>query len=111
MLYRREHVLASRCPAGGLHRAVPANVPQPPSGDLWLHEIKHDGFGVIACKVGKRVKLYSRPGSHLTYRFPLPPTSLAHKVSDKVQAAYRRGDLFDKRRKLMQAWADYCAKA
>jgi integrase len=35
--------------------------------------------------------------------------ALAHKVSDKVQAAYRRGDLFDKRRKLMEAWADYCA--
>jgi bifunctional non-homologous end joining protein LigD len=77
MPYRREHVLASRCPAGGLHRAVPANVPQPPSGDLWLHEIKHDGFGVIACKVGKRVKLYSRPGSHLTYRFPLIVEALA----------------------------------
>jgi integrase len=35
--------------------------------------------------------------------------ALAHKVSDKVQAAYRRGDLFEKRRKLMEAWADYCA--
>jgi hypothetical protein len=27
-----------------------------------------------------------------------------------VEAAYRRGDLFDKRRKLMAAWAAYCAK-
>jgi integrase len=35
--------------------------------------------------------------------------SLAHKVSDKVQAAYRRGDLFEKRRKLMNAWAEFCA--
>jgi integrase len=35
--------------------------------------------------------------------------ALAHKVGDKVQAAYRRGDLFDKRRKLMEAWARYCA--
>jgi ATP-dependent DNA ligase len=24
--------------------------PQPPSGELWLHEIKHDGFRVIARK-------------------------------------------------------------
>jgi len=34
--------------------------------------------------------------------------ALAHAVSDKVEAAYRRGDLFDKRRKMMDAWADYC---
>ena len=36
--------------------------------------------------------------------------ALAHTVSDKVEAAYRRGDMFDKRRKLMDAWAEYCAK-
>lgn len=35
--------------------------------------------------------------------------ALAHTVSSKVEAAYRRGDLFDKRRKLMEAWAAYCA--
>jgi integrase len=36
--------------------------------------------------------------------------ALAHKVSDKVEAAYRRGDLFNQRRELMEAWADYCAR-
>jgi len=36
--------------------------------------------------------------------------ALAHAVSDKVEAAYRRGDLFEKRRKLMEAWAAYCAR-
>jgi integrase len=36
--------------------------------------------------------------------------ALAHAVGDKVEAAYRRGDLFEKRRRLMQAWADYCGK-
>jgi integrase len=35
--------------------------------------------------------------------------ALAHAVSDKVQAAYRRGDLFQKRRQLMGAWASFCA--
>ena len=35
--------------------------------------------------------------------------ALAHTIGDKVEAAYRRGDLFDKRRKLMDAWADFCA--
>jgi integrase len=35
--------------------------------------------------------------------------ALAHAIGDKVEAAYRRGDLLEKRRKLMEAWADYCA--
>jgi bifunctional non-homologous end joining protein LigD len=38
---------------------------------MWLHEIKHDGFRVIARKDGGRVKLYSRPGNDLTWRFSL----------------------------------------
>jgi integrase len=35
--------------------------------------------------------------------------ALAHTVSDKVEAAYRRGDLFQKRRQLAEAWARHCA--
>jgi integrase len=34
--------------------------------------------------------------------------ALAHVIENKAEAAYRRGDLFDKRRKLMEAWAGYC---
>ena len=33
---------------------------------------------------------------------------LAHKISNKVEAAYRRGDLIEKRRPLMVAWEKYC---
>ena len=39
--------------------------------------IKHDGFRVIARKNGAQVKLYSRPGNDLTYRFPLIVETLA----------------------------------
>jgi integrase len=35
--------------------------------------------------------------------------ALAHAIENKVEAAYRRGDLFEKRRKLMEAWATYCS--
>ncbi len=34
--------------------------------------------------------------------------ALAHVVGDKVEAAYRRGDLFEHRRRLMDEWAAYC---
>lgn len=37
--------------------------------------------------------------------------ALAHAIGDKVEAAYRRGDLFEKRRRLMEAWAGYCANS
>lgn len=35
--------------------------------------------------------------------------ALAHTIGSKVEAAYRRGDLLDKRRELMEAWADFCS--
>jgi ATP-dependent DNA ligase len=42
-----------------------------------VHEIKHDGFRVIARKDGDRVRLYSRPGNDFTDRFPLIVEALA----------------------------------
>jgi integrase len=36
--------------------------------------------------------------------------ALAHKVGDAVERAYWRDDLLDKRRSLMEAWAQYCAR-
>ena len=35
--------------------------------------------------------------------------ALAHRVGDRVEAAYFRSDLFERRRELMQAWSDYLA--
>jgi integrase len=35
--------------------------------------------------------------------------ALAHTIANKVEAAYRRGDLLKKRRELMEAWAEHCA--
>jgi hypothetical protein len=37
--------------------------------------------------------------------------ALAHTVRDKVEAAYRRSDLFDKRRDLMDQWGRFCLSA
>ena len=35
--------------------------------------------------------------------------ALAHVIGNKAEAAYRRGDLFEKRRAMMQQWADWCS--
>ena len=36
--------------------------------------------------------------------------ALAHVVGDKTEAAYRRGDMFEKRRRLAEDWAQFCAR-
>jgi ATP-dependent DNA ligase len=46
-------------------------------GKEWLHEIKHDGFRVVARKFDQRVKLFSRSGNDLTERFPLIVEAMA----------------------------------
>ena len=51
--------------------------PRPPSGALWIHEVKHDGFRAIARKDGERVRLYSRSGNDLTNCFPLIVAAMA----------------------------------
>jgi integrase len=36
--------------------------------------------------------------------------ALAHAIGDKVEAAYRRGDLFEKRRRMMKEWGKFSGK-
>ena len=56
---------------GFIAPCLPTKVHTLPSAGLWLHEIKHDGFRIIARKDEQRVRLYSRPGNDFTRRFPL----------------------------------------
>jgi bifunctional non-homologous end joining protein LigD len=64
-------MLPRSLPAGFIAPCLPTKADKLPSGGEWLHEIKHDGFRVIARKNGAQVRLYSRPGNDLTHRFPL----------------------------------------
>ena len=64
-------------PVGFIQPCLPIKAPKPPTGAAWLHEIKHDGFRVIARKDGARVGLYSRPGNDLTRQFPLIADAMA----------------------------------
>ena len=90
-------------PPGFVPPCLPTKAPHPPTGALWVHEIKHDGFRIIARKDGNRVRLYSRAGNDLTDRFPLieadGPTVFAHAckmglegiVSKRKGSTYRSG--------------------
>lgn len=48
-------------------------------------------------------------GETTTFPSEVVEVALAHTVGSAVERAYRRGDLFEKRRELMAAWSDYCA--
>ena len=74
-------MLQRTLPAGFIAPCFPTKTDKLPSGDLWLHEIKHDGFQIIAQKDGPRVRLYSRPGNDLTRRFPLIVDAMAQAIA------------------------------
>jgi bifunctional non-homologous end joining protein LigD len=57
-------------PVGFIRPTEPTLVARPPSGPGWLHEVKHDGFRILALKQGERVRVWSRHGADFTYRFP-----------------------------------------
>jgi bifunctional non-homologous end joining protein LigD len=64
-------MLQRALPAGFIAPCLPTKTTTLPSGSQWLHEIKHDGFRIIARKSDGRVRLYSRPGNDFTRQFPL----------------------------------------
>ena len=74
-------------PLGFVPPCLPTKAPHPPTGELWLHEIKHDGFRVIARKDGGHIRLYSRAGNDLTDRFPLIVEALGRLRSRRASVA------------------------
>src|SRR5262249_12116416 len=67
-------------PAGFIAPCLPTKTDKLPSGGQWLHEIKHDGFRIIARKTGAQVRLYSRPGNGLTRRANVSTMSGKHRL-------------------------------
>jgi hypothetical protein len=72
----------------------------------------------VIARQGRDIAVFARRGvsranvqgrSPAAYPNHVIEMALAHAIGDKVERSYRRGDLFVKRRKLMAAWADYCA--
>jgi bifunctional non-homologous end joining protein LigD len=57
-------------PAGFIQPCQPTLVAYPPAGPGWLHEVKHDGYRLIARKDTGRVVLWSRYGTDFTDKLP-----------------------------------------
>ena len=55
---------------GIIEPCLPSPAKAPPSGAGWLHEIKHDGFRILARRDAASVRLITRNGNDFTDRFP-----------------------------------------
>jgi ATP-dependent DNA ligase len=61
---------------GIIEPCLPSPAKAPPSGSGWIHEIKHDGFRIMARRDGARVRLITRHGNYFTSRFPFIATAV-----------------------------------
>lgn len=66
-------------------------------------------MGLDAVPHGFRSTFRDWAAEHTNYPRDVAEMALAHAIGDKVEAAYRRGDLFEKRRRMMADWSAFCA--
>ena len=57
-------------PSGFIKPCLPSKVSRPPSGSLWVQEIKHDGYRLMVRRDGLRVRCFTRNGHDWADRFP-----------------------------------------
>lgn len=132
----REHRVPLSAAAGDLLRALPRLAdntlvfPAPRGGALSdmtlsatmrrLHEadIENEGPGFVdrvskrpAVPHGLRSTFRDWVAERTTYPGEMAEVALAHQVSNAVEAAYRRGDMIEKRRAMMETWAGFLTGA
>ena len=59
-----------RLKSGPIAPCLPRATKEPPSGPGWVHEIKHDGFRILARRDATGVRLYTRNGYNFAGRYP-----------------------------------------
>lgn len=110
----REHRVPLSKPVLSLLRALPAGKPgdlvfpglRGPLSDMSLTAVLRR-MKVDATAHGFRSSFRDWVSEHTSHPSEVAEMALAHAVGDKVEAAYRRGDLFDKRKALMDDWAAF----
>jgi bifunctional non-homologous end joining protein LigD len=59
-----------------LQPCLPRPAKEPPAGPGWIHEIKHDGFRILARRDAERLRLFTRHGTDFTARYPKIATAV-----------------------------------
>ena len=80
---------------------------KPQSTMAFLMLLRRMKFGELTAH-GFRATFKTWATERTNFQREVVEAALAHVAGDKIEAAYQRGDLFDKRHRLMNAWADYC---
>ena len=65
-------------PAGFIEPCLPSPADKPPSGSNWIHEIKHDGYRLMARRDPVGIRLLTRKGNDWSDRFPLVVEAVNH---------------------------------
>ena len=113
----KDHRVPLSSPAVALLKALPRLkgtdlvFPAPRGGllsDMTLVAVTRR-MGVVAVPHGFRSTFRDWCAEHTNYPREVAEMALAHAIGDKVEAAYRRGDLFEKRKLMMKEWATFCA--
>jgi bifunctional non-homologous end joining protein LigD len=60
-----------RTPARFIEPCLPSPADKPPSGSNWIHEIKHDGYRLMARRDPVGIRLLTKRGNDWSARFPL----------------------------------------
>jgi integrase len=119
---KREHVVPLSAPAialfermkahrrGGSDLVFPGAVKGKPLSDMTLTKALRD-MGQPVTAHGFRSTFRDWISEATNFPGEMAEAALAHVVADKVEAAYRRGNLLEKRRAMMAAWGDYCQRA
>jgi ATP-dependent DNA ligase len=69
-LRRGETIVIVPQPSGFIPPCLPTRVERPPSGPLWVHEIKHDGYRLMVRRDGQRIHCYTKNGHDWVDRLP-----------------------------------------
>lgn len=93
---------------GSEHVFIGSRAGRPLSNMAMLKVLQRMGRGDLTVH-GFRSTFRDWAAETTSYPREVAEMALAHAVSDQVEAAYRRGDLFAKRRRLVEGWARYCA--
>ena len=86
----------------------PSPVTGGPCADPWLRQTLK-ALGIAATPHGFRSSFRDWAAENTVASRAVMEAALAHAVTDATEAAYARSDLFERRRTLMQQWADYLA--
>jgi integrase len=100
---------AQKFKAGAGDLVFPGQNPQKPLSDMTLLKILRD-MDLEVTVHGFRSAFRDWVAEQTDYAGEVAEAALAHTVSNKVEAAYRRTDFLDKRRLLMRDWAEFCIK-